>query len=198
MDNIDLKSIWNQKQVIQPNIDELLLKLDKFKQSKLRKLILTNVLLIATCAFVLFIWYYFQPQYLTTKIGIVLTVLSMLFYIFYNNKMFSTLKSMDEMQSNVDYLDSLKLLKTKELQIQTKILNIYFILLSIGIGLYMYEYTSKMMLMGGIMAYLITGIWFAINWFLLRPKVIKKEQAKIEVLIQKFDNMNKQLKEVSN
>jgi hypothetical protein len=74
-------------------------------------------------------------------------------------------------------------------------LNLYFILLSIGIGLYMYEYTSRMKPIWGIVTYGITFIWILFNWFYLRPKQINKQKAKLDTIISKFEMVSNQLDE---
>ena len=79
--NIDFKNLWKQQTVSTPNIEELLSKLDHFKKISLRKLILTNVLLIATIAFIIFIGYYYQPEFVSTKLGIVLNILAMMIFL---------------------------------------------------------------------------------------------------------------------
>jgi hypothetical protein len=76
---------------------------------------------------------------------------------------------------------------------QTKMLGFYFITLSLGICLYMYEYISRMTNVGAFFSYLITLTWIGFNWFYLRPKTIKKQQTKLNELISKFETLNKQL-----
>lgn len=191
--NIDFTNIWKQQKVVQPNIVELLNKLKKYKKSNIKKLVISNFLLIATSGFIIFIWYYYQPQFITTKVGIILTILAMSIYLFAYNKQYSFFNSLDASQSNSDYLIGLIALKTKQKFIQTKMLSIYFIMLSTGICLYMYEYTSRMTMFWAFFAYGITLTWIAINWFYLRPKTIKKQQFKLDELIEKFETVNKQL-----
>jgi len=151
--NLDLSSIWKQQKVGQPNIEELTYKLNQFKKSGLQKLIITNVILVITIGLIIFIWNHYQPQFITSKIGIVLTILSMIIFVFFNNKLFSVFNKIDYTKSNNEYLLDLILLKTKQKYIQTKILGFYFIVLSLGICLYMYEYTSRMTTLGSIFAY---------------------------------------------
>lgn len=191
--NIDFTNIWKQQKDVQPNKDELLNKLKKYKKSNIKRLFISNVLLIATSGFIIFIWFYYQPQFITTKLGIVLTILAMSIYLFAYNKQYSFFNSLDATQSNIDYLKSLTALKNKQKFIQTTMLSIYFIMLSTGICLYMYEYTSRMTMFWAIFTYGITLTWIAINWFYLRPKTIKKQQTKLNELIEKFETVNKQL-----
>ncbi|MGE8433900.1 hypothetical protein [Chryseobacterium joostei] len=193
--NIDFKNIWKQQTSNKPNIEELLGKLKKFKNENLRKLILTNLLLIATSLGIAFIWYRYQPQLATTKIGIVLVILAMVIFLLAYNKLFMVFYKIDDTQSNSDYLQNLYLVKNKQKFMQTTMLNLYFIMLFLGICLYMYEYASRMTLISGILAYGLTFIWIGINWFYLRPKTIRKQQSKIDGLIDKFEEINNQLKE---
>lgn len=191
--NVDFTAIWQQQKVVQPNINDLQNKLNRFKRNNLKKLIVFNILLIVTIGFVIFIWHKYQPQYLTTKIGIVLVVLAMAIFLLAYNKQFSSLNKIDDTQTISDYLKSLTELKTKQKYIQTTMLSLYFIMLSSGIFLYMYEYTSMMTKFWTIFAYGITLTWIGFNWFYIRPKTIKKQQAKLDELICKFEAVNNQL-----
>lgn len=193
--NINFKDLWARQTTSQPNTDDLFLQINKLKTKNLRKLVVTNLLLIATSIFIIFIWAYYQPQLLTTKIGIILTIFAMIIYLFSYNQSFSLFKKTTNTQSNSEYLKDLLAMKTKQHFLQTTILNLYFVLLSLGIGLYMYEYTSRMTTFWGIFAYGITTIWILFNWFYLRPKQIKKQQTKLDEIINKFEMLNKQLDE---
>ena len=72
-------------------------------------------------------------------------------------------------------------------------LSIYFIILSLGIGLYLFEYVSRMTITWGIITYAITILWFTINWFYLRPKTITKQNAKLNKLLVEFEKLNNQM-----
>ena len=192
--NIDFKNLWKQQTVSPPNIEELLSKLKHFKKISMRKLILTNVLLIATSAFIIFIGYYYQPEFISTKIGIVLNILAMMIFLLVSNKLAVFYRTIDDgTQSNNEYLQKLISIKTKQQFLQSKVLSLYFILLGSGLCLYMYEYTCRMTLFWGIFTYVVMLAWIGFTWFYLRPKEIKKEQAKVNGLIAKFEAVNKQL-----
>jgi len=97
-----------------------------------------------------------------------------------------------EINSN-EYLKQLLKLKAKQLFLQSTMLNIYFILLSTGICMYMYEYTSRMTFLWAVISYGLTLLWIAVNWFYFRPRTIKKQQTKINELISKFEKLSQQL-----
>jgi membrane protein YdbS with pleckstrin-like domain len=191
-DNLNFKDMWAKQTSIVPNPENLIADIKKMKQSNLRKLVFTNILLIATSIIIFFIWMHYQPQLLTTKIGIILIILAMVIFLFAYNKSYSLFKNHSNTQSNSEYLKNLLAIKAKQRFMETTMLNLYFILLSMGVGLYMYEYTSRMKPIWGIVTYGITFIWILYNWFYLRPKQIKKQKAKLDAIINKFEMVNNQ------
>jgi Flp pilus assembly protein TadB len=193
--NIDFKDLWKKQTVNQPNIEDLMERLKQFKKAGLRSLWKTNILLFATSAFVIFIWYYYQPQFISTKIGIVLVILAMVMYVAVYNGLLRIYKDIDTTQTNQEYLQRLILIKRKQQFMQSTILSWYFVLLLSGICLYMYEYASRMTVLYALITYGVTLLWIGFNWFYLRPKQIKKQHAKINELIGKFEEVNSQLKE---
>jgi len=193
--NIDFKNIWKQQTSQKPNMEELLGRLKKFKRENLRKLIVTNILLIITSIGIGLVWYYYQPQLITTKTGIILVILAMLIFLFAYNKLFMLFYKLDNTQTNTEYLKSLYVVQNKQKFMQTTMMNVYFIMLFTGICFYMYEYTSRMDLLYAVLAYAATFVWIGFNWFYLRPKTIKKQETKLNGLIDKFEEINQQLKE---
>lgn len=193
--NIDFKDLWKKQAVNKPNIEDLLARLKQFKKASLRSLWRTNILLAATSAFIIFIWYRYQPEFISTKIGIILAILAMVMYVGVYNRVLSTFKHIDSTQTNQEYLQQLILIRKKQQYMQSKVLSWYFVLLMAGICLYMYEYTSRMTVFYALITYGITLLWIAFNWFYIRPKQIAKQQNKINGLIEKFEAINHQLEE---
>ncbi|MBG6186521.1 hypothetical protein [Flavobacterium sp. CAN_S2] len=191
--NIDFKDLWKKQSISQPSINELLAKLKHFKKTSLRRLILTNAMLIATCVLILLIWYYYQPQFLSTKIGIVLNVAIMAIYLLVYNRLFDAYKELDNTDSNAAYLQKLIAIKTKQKFLQSKMLSIYFVVLGLGTCLYMYEYASMMSFLWGFFVYAVLLFWMGFVWFYLRPRQIVKENSKIDTLIDTFQRINNQL-----
>jgi len=191
--NIDFKDLWKKQTISQPNIEDLMTRLKQFKKTALRSLWVANFLLAITSVFIIFIWYYFQPQFISTKIGIVLAILSMAFYLTFYNRLMNNYKNIDANQTNHEYLQKLIEIKKKQQFMQSTVLSWYFVVLLTGICLYMYEYVSRMTVFYALLTYGITLLWIGFNWFYLRPKQIKKQQEKINQLIGKFEEVNAQL-----
>ena len=191
--NINFNELWAKQKTGEPDIEDLLSKMNTFKKSNLKKLIITNLLLITTSLFIILIWVYFQPQMITTKIGIIVTILAMAIFVIGYNQSFVLFRKQTNTLSTTEYLKDLLAIKAQQEFMQTTMLNLYFILLSAGIGLYMFEYTVRMTAFWGIVAYGITSIWILFNWFYLRPKQIKKQQSKLDEIIGKFEELHEQL-----
>lgn len=193
--NTDLKGLWNKQVAVIPDTKELFEKLNEFKKRSLRKIVFINTLLILTSAFIIFIWYYFQPEMISTKLGIVMIILAMALFVFVSNQ---TIPLLSKVDFDLDIRESIKQLfkyREKQIFLQTTMLNIYFIILSAGICLYMFEYASKMTFLLAAVSYFTTLLWIAFNWFYLRPKQIKKQRAKTEELISKLEKFNVQISE---
>ena len=191
--NIDFKDLWKKQSVSQPDMKDLLSRVSRFKKAGLRSLWMVNILLFLTTVFIVFTWIYYQPEFLSTKIGIVLTILAMVIYVIAFNKLFAPYRNIDATQTNQEYLQNLIVIKKKQQFMQTIMMSLYFLLLTTGICLYMYEYASRMSALGVSLCYGITLLWMAFNWFYIRPKQIKKQQSKVNALIEKFEEMNNQL-----
>ena len=190
--NMDLKELWNKQEAIIPDSKELIEKANSFKKKSFRKMMFSNALLAFTSIFIISIWYYYQPQYITTKIGIILCVLAMLTYSVVYTRMMPFLVNVGFDMSNNNYLQQLLKIKEKQLFLHGKMMSLYYVLLSTGLALYLYEYTHvtmKAMLLG----YGLTFLWIAFAWFVIRPKSIAKQQASLNELIEKFESMSKQL-----
>ncbi len=189
-DHIDLKNIWKQQKAEAPDIKELTNKIKKMSRKNRLKIIATNALFTLTILFIAGIWYFYNPKLITSKIGMILAILSMIFFVLYYNKLFTMYKKLNDFEKNKEYLHNLIRIKKQQKQIQTKIMGIYYILLSLGLALYMYEYIVKMTLWLGIICSTLTIIWVAFNWFYLRPKIAKKEQQKLDVIIDQYEKIN--------
>lgn len=194
--NIDFKKIWHKQKVDTPNVEILYDKVNIVKRESFYKLILINVAVVLIAIFIGFIWYYYQPEFITTKIGIILTFLAMVIFVIPFNKQVSLLTKTQTEPNNKEYLKELTRLKEMQVFQQTKILSLYFILLSLGIGLYLFEHVSKMTITLGIVVYSLTLIWFIINWFYLRPRAIKKQNKKINKLLIEFQRLTNQIKTI--
>ena len=193
--DFDFKDMWNKQQIPQLDTKELFAKANDLKKNIRSKMIIGNLLLIITMVFIGYIVWYFQPEKLTTKIGVIFTFIAIIMFIFSSIGLIKLLVKNNISTTNAEYLKQLIEIKQKQEFIQSTIMNLYFIFLSIGILLYMIEYAARMTPVGYITTYSITIDWLGFNYFYLRPKSLKKQQKKVNDLIEKIKEMNSQMKE---
>ena len=190
---MDFRELWKKQTATPASTDELFQKLKKLRKSQFNKMIFLTAALIVTSLFIIWVWVYYNPQMVTTKAGIILVILAMAIFGYSYNQQYPVLKQLDISKSNTEYLESLIALKRKQQHLNSTMLSLYFVMLSLGICLYMIEYTIMMSALWAIFAYAITLSWIAFNWFYLRPRTINKQQAKLDELINKFTEINNQL-----
>ncbi len=191
-DNIDFKDLWQTKVTETPDIKEVYYLINKEKKRLLKRLIATNIIYFLTATYIMAIWVYYKPQLLSTKIGISVSILAISIFILAQNQMLPLLKKVNSSMTVSDYVDQFNKVQRKEKFLQTTMMNIYLVLLALGIFIYMYEYVAKTVV-SVLLTYGITSGWFAFNWFYLRPKTIKKQQAKTNDLIAKLETFKNQL-----
>lgn len=191
----NFNELWQSQQTAVARPEEIIAKAKKVQRNVRRKIILGNVLLGFTLAFVLFVVGCYQPTMMTTKIGTLLVVIAIAMQMVAAGGMISLAGSGDSFENSAAYLKQMLRIKKKQSFLQTTILSLYFILLSVGIFLYMYEYTLRMSLTGSISTYAITGLWFAFSWFYLRPRTIKKQQSQINNIIENLEQIDRQFSE---
>jgi hypothetical protein len=193
MTETNFKDLWqSQNTDADLNPKAIIAKAKQLQKKTRLKLLLSNGLLFATMLFIIGIVVYYQPQMITTKIGTILVVIAILMAITASSSLISLSNKSDDQTNNAEYLQQLLLFKKKQAFFQTTIMKLYFILLGLGIALYMIEYTLRMSRLGAIAAYGITALWMAVNWFYFRPKIIKKQQQKLNEVIANLENINKQ------
>lgn len=151
-----------------------------------------NFMLLATMAFVGFIAYAYWPLAWTTLIGIVLTELSMLLYLWQYNR-HTTVRNITTETSNARaYLEWLYEDRKRQRYLGRQLMSAYFLLLSTGVLVYMWEFVQRMPGFYGWLAYGVTLGWFALNWFVFRPRIIQKREAALNDLIQQLERLQQQ------
>lgn len=196
MTEINFKEIW-QSQEAKPtiNADEIATKAKGVKRSAMLKIVLGNALLLATMVFIIWVIVYFEPKMLTTKIGALLIVAGLMMQIIASSKLIPLLRKNDATQSPSDYLQQLLLLKKKQAFLETTVMSLYFLLLGLGLGLYMIEYAMRLSVANRWLYCGLTFLWMAFAWFYLRPRTIKKQRQKLDDTIAQLEGLEKQLNE---
>lgn len=196
MTAINFKEIWQSQEAKSTiNADAIAAKAKGVKRSAMLKIVLGNALLLATMVFIIWVIVYFEPKMLTTKIGALLIVAGLMMQIIASSRLIPLLRKNDATQSPSDYLPQLLLLKKKQAFLETTVMSLYFLLLGLGLGLYMIEYAMRLSVANRWLYCGLTFLWMAFAWFYLRPRTIKKQRQKLDDTIAQLESLEKQLNE---
>jgi hypothetical protein len=188
----DFKVLWSKQTAAQPTIDELFSNFAKIKKKNLKTIVTVNISMAATIVYILSLGFYFEPKLLSTKIGISMIILGIIIYLFFYNQLIPSFKKISENMSNSEFLQAVVNLKKEKRFLQAKMLNIYFMMLTIGLSLYLFEYISLLPFPWSIFPYTFTLIWIGFNWFYLRPRIATKQSNKLNEMIKKLEDIQKQ------
>ncbi|GHB32274.1 hypothetical protein [Mongoliitalea lutea] len=193
MNNNELNRLWLGKTSNPPTIDEIRVRLHQMKKKKQVERFVLGGIVILTIAAIITIWIFFQPTLISTKVGIIVTLAGMIFYPLAYYRVIPNLNEFNEDSTSSVFLEALLKLKGREKFLQTKVLGAYFIMLSTGLFLYLFEYISKMDTILAWLFCLLTIAWLMFNWFYLRPIVVKKNTAKLNETIEKVKAIQQQI-----
>lgn len=190
----NLKDLWlKQHTAASVPEKELAAKANRMKYKTRNKMLANIILLLATMIFILGIVYYAKPQMITTKIGIVLVCLAILMHVVVSgNLVYFLSKRNSEDMSVKDYLAQMITMREKQIFIQGKVFSIYTALLSVGMFLYLIEYTRLMHTTAMLLSYGLTFLWIGFAWFYIKPRTIRKQQAKVNEIIEQLKKTNSQ------
>jgi hypothetical protein len=192
---MDFKSLWNKQSTSDmPDTKELFSKADGIKKKTRNKLIGLNLVLLANVGIMVYMGFNIEHEHLTTKIGLILIVIAIVSYLIASNQIMPILFKTDFETSIQEYLDQLIRIKRKQDFLNKVMINIYFILLSAGLFLYMLQFVAKMSLIWGIVYFVLSFGWIAFAWFYMRPRGIKKKAKALNDMIEKLEEVNGQLK----
>ena len=190
MQNFDeLKNLWQTTKNNLPSAKETFAQIASARKKMIRKNILVIIALSLTFAYLIWIGAHYDFEMITTKLGILIALISIIIGIIFNTKLANKLlKQGDPTLDNNSYLQQLIEFRNQQRVIQTKGITLYFILLTSGLILYMYEFAVRDLQLG-VISYSITLAWIAFNWFYLRKKTIAKHEKEINGQIEAIESI---------
>ena len=197
MDNqIDLKGLWvRQSAVKAPDVAGLVAEAGKIKRKIRGRLVLTNVCLVGSIGWVAYVGLYYHFRFVTTTIGILLTMLAMMFYAVAANGLLMARLGADPEEDSAGFLRDLLVIRQRQERLHGILLHVYFVLLTAGVGLYIIEFLVHMRLVWAFLAAGATFGWIVFTWVYLRPRATKKQLGPLQDVIGRLQEVNRQIGE---
>ncbi len=143
-------------------------------------------------AFVAFIAFAYWPMPWNTLLGIVLIEASIGLYLWQYNR-YTTVRSIRPETANArEYLAWLHQDRQRQRYLGRRLMTTYILFLGSGVLLYMWEFVQRMQPWQGVLTYGVVVGWFALNWFVFRPRIIRKKEAALNDLIQQLERLQQQ------
>lgn len=193
--DFNLKQLWQQPTPPPTPVEAILNRAQHFKRKQTVQLLVSSALLFITGIVIGWIVWYFQPELWTTKLGVLLVLIALALVIGFQSRLLPLLLRDNSDLDNKSYLAWLEQVGIQKIRLQTSVISLYFLLLSAGIGCYLYEYTLKMSPIWAISCYGLTAAWIAFNWWYLRPRIVQKHQTEFETLREELDSLKTQWEE---
>lgn len=187
----DIKNLWQNAKPEKnlPGSSEMISKIESVRKKIMRRNLLSTITLCLTFVFIVWIGLRYEFEYITTKIGLMLVLLSIALGIFCSIKLINRLSGKIDVTSDTNsYLKQLMSFRNKQRIIQTKGLAVYFSLLTAGLMLYEIEFAVRDLTFG-IVFYALTLAWMAFVWFYLRKRSIAKQEKQINEQIALLESM---------
>ena len=191
--NIDFKALWNREQTGAPDVSEIFAKANRMNRRACKKIWICNALLALTVMFDILVWWHYQPQMVTTKIGLILMIGAMVIFIITTNQLNPLLAKTDLETDTNAFLSQMIQIKHKQEFIDKTMLTIYFLMLSVGLSLYFIEYVGRGSIFFKLCVYVIALTLLALNWFYVTARQVKKQRKAMNDIITRLEEVNKQL-----
>lgn len=152
------------------------------------------ILLLATGILIMILLASFDAELQTIPLISSMVIISLVCFLQAALMIFTAQKisSIDETKTPATHLQ--QWLKFREFQKKLRHWNmpVYYILLSLSVGVYMYELLKNVDFWKMFLAFAVTYSWLVFAYFYLGKKEIKKQDAKMEGIISELKNLEKQ------
>ncbi|GEM_PF-134331 len=189
------ETLWQAQKIQKPDFQALQEKIKHYKKENLKKQLFANISLISTLLFLIVLWVLLDELDLTTKVGLCLVILAVSLSLLKFNRFYSLFGKFNdnkcgnsEIDTSQQYLKKLMEINQQQKRLQSDFMKVYFLLLGFGFTFYMYEFAQKMSLWMACLVYGLTFLWFGFVWFYLKPRIIRKQQQKLDDLIRAIEN----------
>lgn len=188
-----LKTLWNkEKAPVMPEAEALLKKAARLRQLFRLKLIIQTSSLTIIIVVILIAGLKIGHRQMTTTAGLVLMLLGIVSYLITTNQLLPMLLKRGIVESSQEYLRQLILIQQKNEFLQRVMIDIYFILLSTGLYLYLLQFVRQMGTFKAVLCYLIPSIGMAIAWSYSKRREFNKTSAPLKDTIKKLEEVSAQ------
>ncbi len=188
-----LKSIWHN-QIALPKVshEDVLKKVSKAKTGLASRLLLEILAMILATSMLIYVWLESPFIMWTTHLAMVIFMCCCIYYIIALIGNYRRITYDNFLDKPEEYILYLKKYKHDRFIFNTRKYRIYSIFFTAGFVLYFIEFAFLVSLWVTITGVIFTFLWIALWYFVLMRIYIKKEELKLEEMIQNLERLERQ------
>ena len=191
-----LKNIWHN-QVALPKVshEDVLRKVRKTKNGFANKLLIELIGMCLAIGMLGYVWISSPFRMWTTHVAMVIMISCCLYYLYVQIRDYNRIKD-DSLLLNKpeEYIDYLKTYRSDRYNLNTSKYKVYTWFLSFGFLFYFIEIAFLASLWVTVIGVIFTALWILFCYFILMKRYIRKEEAKLEDMIQNLERLQQQFK----
>ncbi len=192
-----LKDIWHeQKKEPTATIDQVLKMVRKDRNSLSNKILLEAAAIVIAMIALVYIWITIDFKLWTTHLAMVIFITNCLYYLTNQLNSFKRISRQDAfLEKPEEYINYIKQYKKDRYIENTRKYTIYTICMGVGFMFYFIEifYLSNIWFTIGGMIF--TVLWILFSYFVIKRNYIRKEEAKLNSMIESLEKVQEQFRE---
>lgn len=191
-----LKSIWHD-QITLPKVghEDVLKKIRKTRNGLSSKLLIEMIGMGIATAVITYVWINGPFKMWTTHLAMIIFIAFCIYYIVVLIDNYRKINYNNLIDKPEDYITYLKKYKHDRYIFNTRNYSIYTVFLTAGFLLYFVEISFMTPLWVSLVGFVFTFIWIALCYFVLMRIYIKREESKLEDMIQNLERLQKQFED---
>ena len=192
-----LKDIWHGQSALPKLGPEDILKNIRTTKQKFSNKLLFQVFSVAL-AIVLMIRIFSGASFIygTSQIAVLIIIACLFYYLFVQIRDYRKISNSEQMAGKPEeYIAYLKDYKHQRYILNTRVYKVYMFFIALSIGLIYIEAFVNTPLWQVILVIALTISWFAICYFIFMKQYIRKEEARINTMIENLERLQDQFKD---
>ncbi len=189
----ELISVWKEQKANSLSSEQVLSNINAKRNKMALKLFLSVLLMLLSVVVMILVWVSIDFKQISTHLGITLMVALVFIYAIIMLRGVLKIKNNDNLLTPKEHIQQLKEIKKSQLLMSKYYINIYFLVLLLGLLLYYNEVLAEASMMFKVIAYSVTIAWLLYAQFVMNKKTTQKNQAKLDEMISSLENIEEQL-----
>jgi hypothetical protein len=191
-----LKSIWHN-QVVLPKVshEDVLKKVSKAKTGLSSRLLVEMIGMILATTILIYVWTESPFRMWTTHLAMIIFLGCCIYYIIALIGNYLRISYDNLLDKPEEYILYLKKYKHDRFIFNTRKYRIYSIFFTAGFILLFIEIAFLAALWATIILIVFTFVWITVYYFVLMPVYIRKEESRLEEMIQNLERLQKQFED---